>query len=81
MWRLALLLWVVGGTVLAGIGVTVVLLVPSWYAMGMKTIPIAAAIGAVVAIPMAIAAAMAFAAAIAMGIAAAKAIAARTREA
>lgn len=67
MWRLALLLWVIGGTVLAGIGVTVVLLVPAWYAMGMKTIPIAAAIGAAVAIPMAIAAA--------------KAIAARTREA
>ncbi len=67
MWRLALLLWVMGGTVLAGVLVTVVLLVPSWYAMGMKTIPIAALVGAVIAIPMAIAAA--------------KAIAARTREA
>ncbi|MFT4099384.1 MAG: hypothetical protein QM651_19855 [Rhodoblastus sp.] len=67
MWRLALLLWVMGGTVLAGIAVTVVLLVPAWYAMGMRTIPIAAAIGALVAIPLAVAAA--------------RTIAARTREA
>ena len=64
MWRLALLLWVMGGTVLAGILVTVVLLTPSLAPM--KAIPIAAAIGAIVAIPMAFAAA--------------KAIAARTRE-
>ncbi len=62
MWRLALLLWVMGGTVLAGMLVTVVLLVPSWYAMGMKTIPIAAAVGAVAAIPIAVAAARAIAA-------------------
>ncbi len=67
MWRLAVLLWVIGGTVLAGVMVTVVLLVPSWYAMGMKTIPVAAAIGAIVAIPLALFAA--------------KTIAARTREA
>lgn len=67
MWRLALLLWIMGGTVLAGVLVTVVLLVPSWYAMGMKAIPIAAAIGAIVAVPIAVAAA--------------KAIASRTQEA
>ncbi|MFO1167106.1 MAG: hypothetical protein U1E19_03160 [Rhodoblastus sp.] len=65
MWRLALLLWVMGGTVLAGALVTVVLLMPSLAPM--KFIPIAAALGAVIAIPPAFIAA--------------KAIAARTQEA
>lgn len=65
MWRLALLLWVMGGTVLAGVLVVVVLLTPSLAPM--KFIPIAAALGAIVAIPPAFMAA--------------KAIAARTREA
>jgi len=65
MWRLALLLWVMGGTVLAGAFVTVVLLMPSLAPM--KFIPIAAALGAVIAIPPAFIAA--------------KAIAARTQEA
>jgi len=65
MWRLALLLWVMGGTVLAGVLVTVVLLTPSLAPM--KFIPIAFALGAVLAIPPAFMAA--------------KAIAARTQEA
>ncbi len=60
MWRLAVMLWVMGGTVLAGVLVTVVLLVPSFAPM--KAIPIAALIGAVVAIPPAIMAAKAIAA-------------------
>lgn len=57
MWRLAIMLWVIGGSVLAGVLVMVVLLVPAWQIMAMKYIPIAAAIGVVVAIPLAIAAA------------------------
>ena len=65
MWRLALLLWIMGGTVLAGVLVTVVLLTPSLAPM--KFIRIAAALGAIVAIPPAFMAA--------------KAIAARTSEA
>ncbi len=60
MWRLAILLWVIGGTVLAGVFLTVVLMMPSLAPM--KFIPIAVAIGAVVAIPFAIAAAKAIAA-------------------
>ncbi len=67
MFRLAILIWVVGATTLAGIFVTVVLLVPSMQAQAMKNIPIAAAIGAAVAIPI--------------SLWAAKAIAARTKEA
>ena len=65
MWRLAILLWVMGGTVLAGVLVTVVLLTPALAPM--KFIPIAAALGAIVAIPPAFIAA--------------KAIAGRTQEA
>ena len=42
MWRLAILLWVMGGTVLAGVLVTVVLLTPALAPM--KFIPIAAAL-------------------------------------
>ena len=57
MWRLAIMLWVIGGSVLAGVFVTVVLLVPAWQMMAMKYIPIAALIGAVVAIPLAVVAA------------------------
>lgn len=63
MWRLALLLWVIGGTVLAGILVTVVLLVPAWSgALAIKYIPIAALIGALVAIPISVGAAKAISA-------------------
>jgi len=56
---LAVLLWVVGGTVLAGVFVTVVLLVPSLAGQAMRFIPIAAAAGAIVGIPFAVVAARA----------------------
>jgi hypothetical protein len=51
MWRLAILLWMVLGTTLAGICVMVVLATPSMAPQAMKLIPYAAAIGAVIAIP------------------------------
>ena len=62
MWRLALMLWVIGGAVLAGILVMVVLTVPAWSVMATKYIPIVVAIGAVAAIPLAMMAAKAIAA-------------------
>ena len=65
MWRLALLLWIMGGTVLAGVLVTVFLLTPTLAPT--QLIPIDAAVGAIIAIPPAFMAA--------------KAIAARTSEA
>ncbi|MFV0279689.1 MAG: hypothetical protein ACK5JM_02870 [Rhodoblastus sp.] len=55
MWRLALLLWVMGATALAGIFIVVVLMTPSLAPM--KFIPVAAGLGAIVAIPAAIVAA------------------------
>ncbi len=62
MWRLAVLLWVIMGTVFAGIFVTVVLLVPGLAVQAMKLIPIVATIGAVLAIPFSFLAAKAIAA-------------------
>lgn len=53
MWRLALLIWVLVGTVLAGIAVVVVLVTPELLAEGMKFIPIAGIGGYVVGIPVA----------------------------
>ena len=52
MFKLALLIWVVLGTTLAGIAVLVVVSDSSLYAQGMKLVPIAAAVGFVVAIPL-----------------------------
>lgn len=52
MFKLALLIWVVLGTTLAGIAVLVVVSNSSLYAQGMKLVPIAAAVGFVVAIPL-----------------------------
>jgi hypothetical protein len=52
MFRLALLIWVVLGTVLAGAGVVVVVSNPDLYNQGMKLIPIAAIAGFVIAIPL-----------------------------
>lgn len=52
MWRLTILLWVMLGTVFAGILTTVVLLVPSMAGNAMKLIPYAAAVGAVIGIPV-----------------------------
>jgi hypothetical protein len=52
MFRLALLIWVVLGTTLAGIAVLVVTVSPDLYNQGMKLIPVAAIAGFVVAIPL-----------------------------
>jgi len=53
MLKIAVLLWMIGGTVLAGIAIMVVLNVPSLAVKDMQYIPIAAVIGFVVAIPFA----------------------------
>lgn len=59
MFRLSILIWIIAGTTLAGIAVTVVLLIPSIQGQQMKYIPIAAAIGAILAIPVSLMAAKA----------------------
>jgi hypothetical protein len=59
MTRLAALLWVMAGTVLAGGCVLVVLATPAMQADAMRFIPIAAIAGYVLGIPVAIAAAKA----------------------
>ncbi len=59
MTRLAVLLWIMGGTVLAGVAVVAVLMVPSLQAEAMRFIPIAGIAGYVVGIPLALAAAKA----------------------
>ncbi len=51
MFKVGILVWIVLATTLAGLAVTVVLVVPSLNAQAMKFIPIAAAAGVVVAIP------------------------------
>jgi len=53
MFKIAILLWMIGGTVLAGIAIMVVLTVPALAVKDMQYIPIAAIIGFVVAIPFA----------------------------
>ncbi len=57
MSRLAALLWVMGGTVLAGALVVVVLMMPSLQGQAMKFIPIAAIVGYALGIPVAVIAA------------------------
>ena len=52
MFKVGILVWIVLATTLAGLAVTVVLVVPSLNAQAMKLIPIAALIGTVVAIPL-----------------------------
>jgi hypothetical protein len=52
MFKIALLIWVVLGTTLAGIAVLVVVSQPSLYDQGMKLIPIAAIAGFILAIPL-----------------------------
>lgn len=59
MTRLAALLWIMGGTVLAGVAVLAVLLTPSLQSEALRFIPIAAIVGYVVGIPVALAAAKA----------------------
>ena len=57
MTRLAALLWVMGGTVLAGFLVLAVLMTPSLQGQAQRYIPIAAIAGFVVGIPLALSAA------------------------
>ena len=57
MWRLAILLWVILGTTLAGIGVMIVLATPSLAPQAMKLIPYVATIGAALAMPVSVVAA------------------------
>lgn len=59
MTRLAALLWVMAGTVLAGACVLGVLMTPALQAEAMRFIPIAAIVGYVLGIPIAIVAAKA----------------------
>lgn len=53
MFKIALIVWMIGGTTLAGIAVMVVLTVPALAVNDMQYIPIAAAVGFIVAIPVA----------------------------
>lgn len=57
MTRLAVVLWVMGGTVLAGVAVLVVLLTPSLQNEGLRFIPIAAILGYAIGVPVALMAA------------------------
>ena len=52
MLKLASMIFTILGTTLAGIAVLIVLTVPSLADQGMKLIPLAALIGAVVALPL-----------------------------
>ena len=52
MLKVALIVWIVLGTTLAGIAVMVITAVPSLYAQGMQLIPWAAIGAAVAAIPL-----------------------------
>jgi hypothetical protein len=52
MFKVGILVWIVLATTLAGLAVTVVLVVPSLNAQAMKFIPIAALAGTIVAIPL-----------------------------
>jgi len=53
MLRLAAMIWVLAGTVLAGCLVTAVLTVPAWSLAAMKLIPVAGLAGYVLGIPIA----------------------------
>ncbi|MFG1221421.1 hypothetical protein [Xanthobacter wiegelii] len=54
MLKIAILVWIVLGTTLAGVAVMTVLSIPSLSGQDMRLIPIAAGIGAAVAIPFAL---------------------------
>lgn len=62
MIRLAALLWVMGGTVLAGVAVLIVLMIPSLQGEAARNVLVAAVIGYVVGLPLAVAAAKAISA-------------------
>jgi hypothetical protein len=53
MLRLTILLWALAGTALAGTFILAVVSVPGLADQGMRLIPIAAVLGAVVAVPVA----------------------------
>lgn len=53
MLKIALIVWMIGGTTLAGIAIMVVLNVPALAVKDMQYIPIAGVLGFVVAIPIA----------------------------
>lgn len=55
MSKIAILIWIMAGNVLAGIGVIIVLLVPGLMAKPMFYIPLAAIAGYLVAIPLSVA--------------------------
>ncbi|MDI9847015.1 hypothetical protein QM467_02945 [Rhodoblastus sp. 17X3] len=59
MSRLAALLWIMGGSVLAGVAVMVVLMIPSLQSDAMRLIPLAAIVGYAVGVPLALIAAKA----------------------
>lgn len=52
MFKLALVIWLMLGTVLAGIAVLVVVSEPSLFNQGMKMIPLAGIVGFIVALPL-----------------------------
>jgi hypothetical protein len=53
MFKIAIIVWMMAGTTLAGIAIMVVLTVPALAVHDMRYIPIAAIVGFVVAIPLA----------------------------
>ena len=53
MLKIAVIVWMVAGTVLAGIAIMVVLAVPALAMHDMQYIPIAAVVGVLIAIPLA----------------------------
>lgn len=53
MFRLAILIWIVLGTTLAGVAMTVIVATPALFDQGMKLIPIFCSIGFVLAMPLA----------------------------
>lgn len=52
MVKVALLVWIILGTVLAGVGVVAVLMTPSLIVQGMRFIPMVALAGFALAIPL-----------------------------
>jgi hypothetical protein len=54
MLRLATLLWALVGTTLAGTFILAVVSIPAFASQGMRLIPMAAAAGAVLAVPVAV---------------------------
>lgn len=53
MWKLASLVWIMLGTVMAGSAVVAVVSTPTWFDNGMRLIPIVGIAGYVLALPIA----------------------------